>query len=245
MFVRLLFAIAILTAIFYGHARFRKLPPEQRKAWTLKFIAGVLIAVLLVGVVTGHMHWLGAVAAAILGFARYGVRLFGGLPALLQLIRQQPFGNPVFSTAYLRAEVDLKTNHISGKIVSGPHEGAPLESLTEAQLVELEAFYQDKDKRSYYLIKAFRQQRSGRQNQQQERQKQHTYASLSEPSYHEALQILGLDTYLHQPPPDKKTVVQAHRKLMQKLHPDRGGNDYLASRVNIAKEVVLKHIENP
>jgi len=51
----------------------------------------------------------------------------------------------------------------------------------------------------------------------------------------EALKVLGL-----QKPYTHDDVIEAHRKLMQKLHPDRGGNDYLAAKINEAKDILLK-----
>jgi len=57
----------------------------------------------------------------------------------------------------------------------------------------------------------------------------------SKMSEEEALQILGLKN-----PFTPEEVIDAHRKLMQKFHPDRGGNDYLAARINEAKELLLK-----
>ncbi len=50
----------------------------------------------------------------------------------------------------------------------------------------------------------------------------------------EALEILGLETTA-----TKEDIVAAHRKLMSRIHPDRGGSDYLAKSINQAREVLL------
>lgn len=51
----------------------------------------------------------------------------------------------------------------------------------------------------------------------------------------EAFAVLGLNSNA-----TEEEIVMAHRRLIQKLHPDTGGNEYLAKQLNLAKEVLLK-----
>lgn len=49
-----------------------------------------------------------------------------------------------------------------------------------------------------------------------------------------AYKILGLKDGA-----SKEEILAAHKRMMQKIHPDRGGSDFLAAQINQAKDTLL------
>jgi hypothetical protein len=80
-----------------------------------------------------------------------------------------------------------------------------------------------------------------RQRRQQQQQQQSGQPPAQQGmTIDEAMATLGLKEQFRRDELSRPVVVDAHRRLMQKLHPDRGGSDYLAAKINEAKEVLLK-----
>jgi hypothetical protein len=235
MLIRLIFIIALIAAVWYGYRRIQALPPERRSSlwWTLAL--GGLVAISLIGLATGRMQWLGAALALLLAGAKYGTQLLFRIWPLLRASGQ----DAVFRTEHLEVRFVIKTSQLQGIVIKGLHEGKALHTMPAEQLRELANLYQDQDRKSWYLVRVFLQRASAGQTayQNQSQSQEHHQDSggfPSSPSRDEALLILGLNGN-----PDRSEIIAAHRKLIQKLHPDRGGNDYLAARVNQAKDVLL------
>jgi len=63
---------------------------------------------------------------------------------------------------------------------------------------------------------------------------QRSAASSQSMNQAQAYEVLGL-----QPGCSREDIILAHKRMMQKMHPDRGGSDFIAAQINQAKDILL------
>jgi len=234
--IRALLAIAAAAIAIYYLWRVRSMPPHKQRSGYIKFLLGLMIALVVVLTLTGRMHWVGAAITGAFVFLRQILPwIIRALPFLNKLREQNTqSGESSIQTNHLSATLDHGSGHIEGKIIEGPHKGWLLSELSIMQLEDLLTHYQTEDEESAELLEAYIDQRRQQADQNTEQQRTANRAASDQSARAEALAILGLDEGS-----TEEEVVAAHRSLIQKLHPDRGGNDFLAAKINQAKDILL------
>jgi hypothetical protein len=142
-------------------------------------------------------------------------------------------GTSAIETAWLRMTLDRSSGALDGDVLAGRFAGAPLGRLDLGQLLELHAECAAADDQSARLIETY----LDRQHPDWRDRRQAPSSAPGRMSREEALQILGLAGEV-----TDDQIREAHRRLMLKLHPDLGGSDYLAGKINLARDVLL-HVE--
>lgn len=235
--------IALLLGGWIGFRWLKKQPKQTQWQW-IAIIAAVILIVLAL---TGRLHWAFALIAAIIPLFRKVLGLLSYLPLLKSSLNRFRNSPGVFSfdhqssleTRYLKIKLDPTTSKLSGIIKQGQHAGENLQNLSLPTLITLLDEYSKLDPESAQLLGAYldsSEHTTWRNHYHQEEPKhRHTDTNNTSMTLQEACSILGLHEGT-----SKKEILDAHRRLIQKLHPDRGGNDYLAAKVNQAKSVLLK-----
>ena len=233
---RLLLLLAIAAVVYILFKRAQSLPPHKRKAQYTKL--GVAIAVMLViGLtLTGKMHWIGAALTGLLVAARQLlptlIRLFPMLASLKSRGAPGSGQSSTVETEILRMQLDHDSGSLEGEVLRGSYQGWRLTDMDKTQLQELLDYCRSEDRDSVQLLESYLQQRFG--GEYASGQTGGGPASTSTMNRKEALAVLGLGEAA-----TREDIIAAHRKLMQKIHPDRGGNDYLAAKINQAKDLLV------
>ena len=146
----------------------------------------------------------------------------------------KPGGASQVETRFLRLTLDHDSGALDGEVVAGAFSGRRLGALS---LEELRALLAEigSDSDSARLLEAYLdRQHPDWRGAEQEAGPSAASTPSGAMSREEAYRILGLA-----PGAGAEAVREAHRRLMAKMHPDRGGTDYLAAKINQAKDVLL------
>jgi DnaJ-like protein len=155
---------------------------------------------------------------------------FGGGSA-----RRSPGQTSRVTTDHLEMELDHDTGEMHGRILKGLFKDRDIGSMSAADLALLWHDCRHVDPRSAQLIEAYLDRAHPNWREEMARgESAMRRGPDGRMTVEEALDILGLGAEA-----DEDDIRRAHRDLMLKLHPDRGGSTYLAAKINEAKDVAL------
>ena len=224
----------------------------------------ILLVALVAFAVLGALYFTSAPPAQIVSLIRYaGPIALGFAGIILSLAGRFVVGGPLIMMAigwygrqrrrgrlggmtgqkstvrsvWLEMELDHDTGDMDGMILAGQFEGRWLNDLAESDLRVLAADLKD-DRESAELLEAYLDRRMPGWRDDADADAGPRHAGPHDTgamTHEEAYKILGLE-----PGASAVEVRKAHRRLMQRVHPDLGGNAFLAQRVNEARDFLLR-----
>ncbi len=145
--------------------------------------------------------------------------------------------NSAVRTPYLEMSLDHATGAVFGRVHYGRFAGRALSDFTDAERIDFLAELRANDAQGAQLFEAYLDRNFPGWGSSGTDSGPRGGPSRSM-TVDEAYQVLGLSRGA-----TREEVQAAHRNLMKRFHPDQGGTTYLASQVNEAKDVLLKHIK--
>jgi hypothetical protein len=230
----ILLALIVLAAVAFGVAWFLRANPSTL-ARLLRPILVVLGAIGVGGLLIFGLRFLPGLLPELMGLAGVAIAAL-----IARAVRHRPSGG--FSspgagqrtevrTAFLQAWIDHGTGDVGGTVLSGRFVGRTLDQLADTELLDLHGECAA-DPDSLKVLEAYLDRRLG--GDWRNARRPPPAGPRTDMSRSEALAVLGLA--------DGATADEiraAHRRLIQRMHPDMGGTADLAARINRAKDVLL------
>jgi hypothetical protein len=256
---RLLVLLIVIAGLLWFLHWFRTTPAPQVARVLRRAALWGGIGLLLLATLTGRLNPIFAALAAAVPVVFRVINLLHMLPMLQRLLQSLGLGglaaglpggaaagaagggrSSSIRTRFLEMSLDHATGTMDGEVRAGPFQGQRLSQLALDQLLRMLELYQEQDEQSAAVLTAYLEREHPHWREQASASARSGagsgggVASTQGMTREDALAILGLE-----PGADADAVRSAHRRLMQKLHPDRGGSDYLAAQINAAKALLL------
>ena len=233
MLAYFIIGVSLLIAVIIGSQSLATADPKK----VLKGlrIAAVIFFALLAGffALTGRFTYAMPLALAALFFLR-NKSLFGSS-------RPSEGQKSDVKTAWLQATLNHDSGEMDATILQGQFRDRELSSLTR---VELSEFHQEAiaDDQTIAILESFISRKFGEDFSEEgtdtgssQNSGRRNTSDNGPMTRKEAFEILELES--------NATVAEiksAHRRLMKKFHPDHNGSDYMAAKLNEAKDLLLK-----
>lgn len=194
---------------------------------------------------TGKLNWMAAAFGSLIPLIpKFVTWTLRNMPSILSVIsklrtgRDKKAANQVHgqqsevTTRYLVMTLDHDTGGMNGKVIKGEYAGKMLNELSVNQIRQI--ISQCDDDETISLLMAYLDRYHRRSTADESHDKDHSQDKPEFMSIHEAREILGVAENA-----SKNEIIESHRSLIQKMHPDRGGSEYLAAKINRAKDVLI------
>jgi len=191
----------------------------------------LLVAAVLAIAVSGRLAMMLGIAGALVPLLYRLRRTIGGF-------RGPAVGNSsTVETPFVRMSLDHDTGSMAGTVLQGRFAGMRVDELGRAELLTLLRECRTVDEEGARLVEAYldRTDPDWRADLHGAHAGGSASAAASDITIDEAYAMLGLPSGA-----DDEAIKAAHHRLMKQLHPDHGGTDYFAAKLNRARDVLLQ-----
>ena len=236
MLTYVLAGLAAIVIASYALRAYLRASPRALARWLLPAAGvGALIAAAYLGIRGALGSALGLAMTGLWLLSGAGTAGWGGWPRWPSGSPQRGQQTSRVETEHLEMELDHDSGEMRGGITKGFFKGRTMQSLKPVELAHLWQDCRFADPQSAQLVEAYLDRVHPTWREDLAR------AEATAPkgpdgrmTRAEALEILGLKDGA-----SADDIRRAHRQLMQRMHPDRGGSTYLAAKINEAKDVAL------
>jgi len=242
----LFLGVCLLTALILGGRVLLTMDPAKLANILRIVIVSLFGTAALFLMVTGRFAVGAGVAVFTLGLLRRWTFPSFSLPNLGRKSSKQ---KSTVETDFLRMVLEHDSGVMAGEVLKGTYAGRDLAALNLNQLLAVLAECERADPEAAQLLETYldrtqgdwREEATGtdgvgtQSNTGRGWGKRESAKKSSSPmTVAEAREILGVDDGA-----SAQDIKEAHHRLMLKNHPDTGGSDFLAAKINQAKDILL------